>query len=241
MSLVDDLLIIIDDKPGITRDEIFAIAEEPAKQKPAVLSALARLQARRFVTERALGYHLTQVGHERIDLALNALSEFKQNPKQWFLILIEINEKEKLLREKLRYELRKIGVGSIKKGVFVSFRASSKPVEEVLERLHLANQALLLKLETIPVPIAAKIAQKTWDWQELNSSYAEFIGLGQDLLRKLRSLPQEIQRTEAKKAVFQFAKLLTRDPQISDQLAPAHYLRKQAIALYQQLQPHCYR
>lgn len=238
MSIIDDLLVTIDDKPGITKEEILAISNNP-QQKSAIYSALSRLLARGFITESS-GYKVTVEGKKRLDYYLDGLNEFKNKNKSWGLILVEIPETDRLKREKLRYEFKKIGVGTLKKGVYIAFTQNWIKIEGLLQKLNLAKSTHILKINTINFSQAEKIARSAWDWQKLNSQYQQFLQNYENFTKTIHQHSSEIQRIEAKKAVFKLAKLLLKDPKISDELTTPGYARPQALIIYEQIRPYCY-
>lgn len=239
MSLIDDLLITIDDKSGITKEELLAISENP-NQKTALFSALARLKSKFFVDQISNGFKISQLGKQRINYYLDTLQRFRKNNKKWWLLLIEIPEPQRLLREKLRYELKKIGVGVVKRGVYIVHDEDCRLVEAVLNQNNLFAKAILLQINYYDNSAVKKITGLAWDWRELNDNYTDYINKYKNFFDKSKYLSGDIRRIEAKKAVFAFAKLLSRDPRVIDQLTPQRYLRPNAYILYEKIRPYCY-
>lgn len=239
MSYIDDLLLTIDDKPGITKEELLAISENPT-QKTAIYSALARLESKLFVNQNNNGFNITKEGKKRLDYFLDILSEFKFENKRWWLLLIEIPEKKRLLREKLRYELKKIGVGTIKKGVYISFLYNTNLIGDIIRSLELTTQAHLIKIEELHLPSAQNIANQSWNWEELNNEYEKYIKRYRNFHIQAKHYSNDLRRIEAKKAVFTFTKILLRDPRLPDIMIKKNYLRPQALKVYEKIRPFCY-
>lgn len=240
MSVIDDLIIAIDDKPGITKQEILAIDDGWQNNRSAVFSALARLQSKGFVQENSLGYRVSDSGKARIDKILAVFDEFKNENKKWFLMLVEIPDSKKLLREKLRYELIKIGAGNLKRGVYLIYRSTSHEIKVIVEKLNLDKNYTLLEISYIFEPNPNQIILAPWDWKKLNDQYQKFLDTHREFTKNAKNLPKEIKRIEAKKAVFALAKILRQDPLLKDDISPSSHLRKKSFRLYETIRHFCY-
>lgn len=239
MSLIDDLLVTIDDKAGITRDELLAISEKPS-QKASLYSALARLVSKGLVKEKSEGFVITETGKYRLDYFLQAISELKNDNKKWWIVLVELPESQRLMREKLRYEFRKIGVGTVKKGVYIVFSHNQSMIENIIENLGIKKQTHIIQIEQLQPQSTRAIADTAWDWEAINDDYKSFIENKKNLLDNLNNFSNDVRRIEAKKTVFRFAKILLKDPKLPDSMHKQDSPRIEAYRLYQKIRPYCY-
>lgn len=240
MSIIDTILIAIDDKPGFTREELLSLNESWTTKKAAVFSAIARLVSRGFIQENKTGYKITPAGEQRINFYLSALAEFKNNRKKWYLILAEIPGSQKLGGEKFRYQLEKIGAGLAKKGVYIIYCADIQWIKNILDNVGLAIKINILEIRNPQNSSLREIVSRAWHWEKLNGEYRQFIKDTEYFIKQLKTLPQEIKRINAKKSVFELAKILSQDPKIPDEFVPTNFLRQKATKLYHRIQHFCY-
>lgn len=238
MSLIDDLLVSIDDKPGLTKEELISLNDKVNQN--AILSGIARLSARGLVKKINLGYELTSSGKDMIESYLDSLDEFKSKSKKWYLILVEIPESKRLKREKLRYELKKIGVGSLKKGAFIAHASSTGKIDELIKTIGVEKQSYILEITSISLNNEGQFAKNGWDWQNLEKMYQDFLDKAKKFLNEASTLTNESRRIEAKKLVMQFSRILAQDPKISSDITIPSKSRGESLDLYSKIQPYCY-
>ena len=127
MTVIDQLLVLLDDQKTRTLDECaFSI---PGRTKQTLSSTLGRLTAKGWVkTERDRLrkiniYSITEEGQERVTNTLRHLRLVEEDWNgHWLFVLFNIPEKSRKYRDILRNRLMGIGFGRAQNSVWVAAR-----------------------------------------------------------------------------------------------------------------------
>lgn len=102
-------------------------------------------------------------------------SYFKMREKhwdqQWRLVIFDISEKEKFLREKLRRKLKELGFGCWQKSIYISPFDLEEDMQEYLEAQRLTGKAYVLTARHRLLGDARELASQVWNLPEIHHDY----------------------------------------------------------------------
>lgn len=235
MSLIDDVLIAVEDHESIGTTELHGVLSPASKQ--AVFSAVGRLAKRNFLKQLpGGGIAITEKGKEYIYENLDAIERFSQTDRPFVLVLFEIPESQKVTREKFRTSLNQLGFGSLKRGIMLGAAASVDDAMKHVKNLGLEQRVIVLKIESAANVMRSRFMP--WNFNKINQSYKTFIERAQRIITKKHDKGT---RLKAKQLVLQFARASKFDPVLPKAMNDRDYLGYRALELYQELKPLCYK
>ena len=95
--------------------------------------------AEKVKKENEIFYRITQKGEQEFDKILKPLREAGQWDGRWRLVIFDIPESKRHIRDQLRRSLDKLGMGILKSSVWISPHNIKKEIEEISQRLHFKN------------------------------------------------------------------------------------------------------
>lgn len=160
------------------------------------------------------GYKLTAPGFEKLAriFPLFRLSR-KTWDKKWRVVIFDIQEKEKAVRDSLRQKLTSLGFGKLQESVYVSPLKILEDLNEFLKNNGLSGRVMTFEAEQINASDHRLVANYVWRLDKLNNEYRQLLEKAEDGdLNKDRE-----NRLKLKKEYFE---LLLRDPILPKELLP---------------------
>lgn len=119
---------------------------------------------------------LTSVGKKKVerDFPLLTIQNTKWDRK-WRIVIFDIEEVSRPIRERLRYKLREVGFGMLQKSVFISPHDIAKDFTEFIEVLGLSESAYLLEVSNIVVGNIESLVNRVWRVDKINERYRAII------------------------------------------------------------------
>lgn len=234
MSLIDDVLIAVEDRDSIGTIELHGVLNPASKQ--AVFSAVGRLVKRNFLKQLSSGdVAITEKGKKYIYGNLDAIEKFSQTDRPFVLLLFEIPESQKVTREKFRTSLNQLGFGSLKRGVMLGAVASVDEVMKLVKELGLQERMIVLNVGSAANVMRSRFMP--WNFSKINRSYQNFIDRANRLIADRADAGTRI---KAKQLVLQFARACKVDPVLPKPMNDGDYLGYKAHELYEKVKTLCY-
>lgn len=244
MTIIDELLILLDDVGETSPDTIPGYFDNHNLQ--VIFSSLGRLVNRGWVSKKLKRqlpvYSITIHGVNELNRTLGRLQE-KENKewdRRWRLVIFDIPETKRKLRDQFRNFLRQEGFGQLKSSVWLSPWDKSDQVKPYIKRHHLGD--IVTQFTTEPMPDSyqsVQLAQQSWDWAGLESRYRQFLEEGELELQQLRGGNEQTQRFQAKRLVFRYAEIVATDPRLPGDISPITTPARKASGLYAKIRPFC--
>lgn len=114
---------------------------------------------------------LTSVGNEKIQRYFSINSLTKTWNKKWVVILFDISEKSRAIRNRLRNKLQNLGFGMLQKSVWITPLSIGKDMLEFIEVNNLSNSAFVLEVSHMLFGDPKELAKKVWHLDVLESEY----------------------------------------------------------------------
>jgi phenylacetic acid degradation operon negative regulatory protein len=244
MTIIDELLILLDDLEEASADVIPAYFDTPNLQ--VIFSSLGRLVNRGWATKKTkrdqVSYSITTQGINELNQTLDTIKreDELQWDQQWRLVVFEIPETRRKLRDSFRVYLKSLGYGMLTSSVWVSPWDKELEIKRFCKRHSLLDN--IFYITTVPhsdTYQSTVFAHRCWNWQKIEQGYKTFLNDGPAELRRLDHSDKG--RFMAKKLVFQYAETVKEDPQLPGKISPNAMLSKRAHELYARIRPYCLR
>ena len=208
--------------------------------------AMSRMHKQGWVQSEKIGnksyYFLTQQGVRRIDEAAGRI--FKSKPHswdgKWRVLIYSIPEEKRHLRDELRKELIWSGFGSFSNSVWITPNNLEKEVQLIIEKYEIQQYVDFFVSTYIGPHAADSIVQRSWNLQEIDEAYKNFIKqysefyiIHQSMIKKEQMSDEEcfVARTNL---VHKYRKSLFVDPGLPEELLPEAWSGSPAAILFDQ-------
>lgn len=179
-------------------------------------------------------YTITEKGENYFDDVLKVLKIKSTWDKKWRLVMFEIPETNRALRDKLRRNLSNLGLGILQAGVWISPQAIEEEIKEIDERLSLGTQMKYFVVAATP-NLNQQIINKSWNNSAINDELEKFI---KDANWTLKAMGKgNGDKFNAKKLIFWYALILKKGPILPAEFIEQNEIRKNAQEIYLKLRP----
>lgn len=209
-----------------------------------VRAAISRMNKQGWVQSEKIGnksyYSLTERGQKRIDEAAKRI--FKLMPEkwdgQWRILMYTIPEEIRSIRDELRKELVWSGFGTLSNSCWISANNLEKQVFDLIEKYEISHYVDFFIANYAGPDENKCLVEKSWNLQEINSKYKEFISeysqkyiIDKNKIQKGNMSDAEcfVERT---KLVHEYRKFLFVDPGLPEELLPEKWLGSHAASLF---------
>lgn len=153
---------------------------------------------------------LTSAGKETIfhDFPLLSLQK-KAWDRKWRVVIFDIQEKHRRVRDILRRKLRELGFGMVQKSVWISPHDFIHDLREFLEEHHLGDYVFVMEVKALLVGDQRLLTNRIWRLHQLNDQYEK-------LYKRLDS-----ERVDKGEVWQSYCDLLIVDPLLPKELLPS--------------------
>ena len=180
---------------------------------------------------------LTSSGKERLhrDFPISNLTQ-KWN-KKWIVIIFDIAEKDRKMRDKLRIKVQNIGFGMLQESVWISPLPIGKDIKEMIEAIGLRNNVFVLEVSGLIFGNPKELANKIWSLdkrgEELSELKVELLKINQlietyndrEQKQEVKLYKLEQRKRELMRAYLEF---LARFPVLPQELLP-NFLKEEKL------------
>lgn len=241
MSIIDEILVIIDDNPKISREQIYK--QIKSHQKQIISSSLGRLMAKGWISNTKKNnittYQISNAGQDQLDNNLANLRLYKatNNYDKFLVIVFDIPEKNRKYRDDLRNYLQNHGFGRLHSSIWISYCNLSKNLKKYIKNNSIEKYITYLYTQKMSVSEQKELIKKiSWDWKKLNLQYNNFILKSRAYLRSKNKSSYL-----AKSLVLSFSKILGNDPKLPSKLTPNDSRLHEAYEYYLKIRRYCYK
>jgi phenylacetic acid degradation operon negative regulatory protein len=167
-------------------------------------------------------FRLTSQGEEKIIRDFPIIS-LKKKPwdRRWRIVVFDIPEKAKRIREYLRAKLVELGFAMLQESVWITPFSIVEDLREYLEINHLEENVFVLVARRAFASDEKKLAQKIWKLDKINNEYKKiwdkWRGEGESLTGKEQEKLKIFLRN-------QYLEILATDPCLPRELLPSDWL-----------------
>ena len=227
-----------------TMQEIFVLLEDEKEVpffrlkrwgRPA-RGALAKLKNMGFAEKSTIKdetiYKITEKGELYFDEVLEPIRAKNHWDKKWRMVMFEIPESNRALRDKLRRQLSNLGLGLLQASVWISPLDIKEKIDKISEELELGTQLKFFEVNSTP-NLDQQIIEKSWNIPALNESLELFVKEAQWALKAMGKGNGD--RYNAKKLIFDYAFILKKGPILPGEFIEHNEMRKKSHETYLKL------
>jgi len=198
-----------------------------------VRGALGRLEREKWVKKDKKGgviyYELSPLGRQEIDRTLSYLrTHEKVWDGVWRLVMFDIPEKERDLRDKFRRGLMALNLRNLQGSVWVASSDVREEVKDLANEVGVADERLNIFTARAE---SDKNSASSWELERLNREYKKFA----EKVKKLTKNAKDLTSYEVKKIIFDYALLRRQDPNLPSSLLPRDWAEPAAHEAYEKL------
>lgn len=236
MSIIDNLLVLLDDKKSRSIDEIKSDFNSYSKQ--VIASSLGRISTKKWITQSlSKKYEITNLGIEKNTIQLNNLLKLEErdNVTNCKFLILNIPEKERINRDIMRIYLQNNGFGRLHNTTWVNLHCDEKNLLKTLKELGIENKTLHFNINVDNNNIDKIINYSSWNYKIINNEYDKFIENVKNYIKN-----KETNKVTARCLVYEYSKIVQKDPIVPNKFLPKNYLGKLANNFYIKIRDYCY-
>lgn len=140
---------------------------------------------------------LTSQGDEKVkrDFPLIALQR-KPWDRKWRVVMFDIAEKEKRLRDDFRSKLKELGFGMLQESVFITPHDVLSDFVEFVDAQELSDSVYVMEVSEIRGGDVRTLANKLWDLEQLNEQYRRILEKIEEYLKILSGRGEKLNTNE---------------------------------------------
>lgn len=132
---------------------------------------------------------------------------------RWRVVIFDIPEKIRWVRNSFRQKLNELGFGMVQKSVWISPHPFEDDIREFIKSLNLENNVLVFVANSYFAGDAKEMAEQVWDLKKLNKRYKKLLKIYEDYQRGDKTFTKNL-------IIDKFFKLRTNDPYLPKELLP---------------------
>lgn len=229
LSPLQEIFILLEDEKKVPLYRL----NRWGRQTRGVLGKLKKSEWVEKITENEeIFYQITPKGEKSVDKYLKPLKQTGKWDGKWRLVMFDIPEVNRDIRDRLRRSLSNLGLGILQASVWISPNDIKDEINEITKKLDLGNSIKYFEV-TRNNNLDKTIIEKSWNLPELESNYIQFIRKADKILTNIGKDPNA--RFTAKKLIFEYALILQKDPILPSEFRKNDNLRQKADELYLKL------
>lgn len=183
-------------------------------------------------------YRLTSRGTERLkqNVSLFKLAQRRWDGR-WRIVIFDIQEGSRSLRDALRFKLLSLGFGMWQKSVYITPHNIEQEISQYFESKKLSPSCVCLTARLSDLGDNKALAAKVWRLNELNEEYWGFIEDCGYLMR--RAVREGVKEKEIGRLWMSYRDLILADPSLPKELLPENWLAEKARKEFEKLVKSC--
>ena len=114
---------------------------------------------------------LTSAGKNKVKRDFPVANLVKKWNKRWTLLIFDIEEKSRIVRDTLRSKLRNIGFGMLQESVWITPLPIGEDVWELIESIGLGNDVFVMEVFALRLGSPKELARKIWHLDKFEEEY----------------------------------------------------------------------
>ena len=193
----------------------------------------------KVVKEGKVYLRLTSAGRDKVKRDFPITNLTRKWNKHWTIIVFDIEEKFRVIRDSLREKLRNIGFGMLQESVFITPNDIVRDFSEFVESYNLEDSVYILEVSQIVGGDVKSLVNKIWHLDELDERYIKILNKIRKLdLTRTSDRPKQFNNPgkEDKEKLLNFIKdirkeyleILLIDPFLPKELLPENWQGREA-------------
>lgn len=189
------------------------------------------------VIEGKVYFELTSVGKDKIVRKYPLLNlQNKRWDGKWRIVIFDIEEENKRVRDLFRRKLKELGFGGFQKSVWISPHDFLKDFKEFLENYNLQDKVVLIETKNFYVGDIKKLAVRLWHLDDINNLYRALY----DNLLQIKSLKKLRDRVKLLNSLREeIIYVYLKDPYLPKDFLPDDWLGDEVKVLIKKMKIFC--
>ncbi|MGP4071100.1 phenylacetic acid degradation operon negative regulatory protein PaaX [Piscibacillus sp. B03] len=223
---------------------LIKLLKEFGHNEQAVRAAISRMSKQGWVQSEKRGnrsyYSLTEQGQARMEEASKRIYK-SESPKwdgYWRMLVYNIPENKRGLRDELRKELVWSGFGNLSNSCWITPNPLDEQIHRLVDKYDIKDYITYFKSTYEGMSTPQSLVDKCWDLEDVNQKYSDFIReysekyyIDQNLIEK-GAISDGTCFVKCASLVHQYRKFLFIDPDLPEELLPEQWLGNSAAALF---------
>lgn len=141
---------------------------------------------------------LTSIGKTKIYRDFPILKLTRKWNKHWAIVVFDIEEKAKLVRNRFRKKLRSLGFGMLQKSIWISPLSMGEDMKEVIETIGLSKKAFVMEVSGFIFGDPRELASKIWHLDKLDDESTRVKKNIENVNQLIRNRNDRIKKSKAK-------------------------------------------
>lgn len=173
ISVEKQILYLLSRTSEISVQELLRIYQRRDYTAQSIRNALFNLKKDGYIDSPTRSYYSILPRGDEFIRSINQKPHFynKEWDGSWYVLLFEIPEKDRHIRNQLRTQIRQIGFGSLYQSVYVSPWDYTPAVEQLASKLNMEGRLSLIKGKFIMGDMISERVKEIWPLDELNEVY----------------------------------------------------------------------
>lgn len=149
--------------------------------------------------------------------------------RKWRLVIFDIQEIDRLSRDRLRGKLKELGFGMLQKSVFITPHDVLEDFSEFIHSLNLDEYVYMLEVSKIIAGNSKALSRKIWKLDAINSMYKNLIEtIESKYLISSHDRGNKLNSKEVRKLQQMYVEILLQDPFLPRELLPTDWKAEEA-------------
>lgn len=141
---------------------------------------------------------LTSMGKTKVYRHFPILSLTRKWNKHWIIVVFDIEEKTKIVRNRFRDKLKSLGFGMLQKSIWISPLEIGEDMREVIESIGLSKNAYVMQVSGFIFGDPKELVRQIWHLEKLEEEYIRLKSRLDTLNQLIKNRDDRIKKSEAK-------------------------------------------
>lgn len=152
----------------------------------------------KIVKDGKVYLRLTSVGKKKVYRDFPILNLTRKWNRHWVIVVFDIEEKTKLIRNKFRKKLRSLGFGMLQRSVWITPLDIGEDMKEVIDSIGLTKNAFVMGVSGFIFGDPKELVKKIWHLEDLEEEYIRIKRRIEGVNQLIKNANDRIKKSEAK-------------------------------------------
>lgn len=153
----------------------------------------------KIVKSNEIYLRLTSTGKKKIYRDFPILNLTKKWGKRWLIVVFDISEKSKSVRNNFRGKLKSLGFGMLQESVWISPLAIGEDMREFVSSIGLSENVFVMDISGFVLGNPKQLVRNIWSLDRLEKAYDNLKIKNEELNQLIKKESDRIDRNEAKR------------------------------------------
>lgn len=163
----------------------------------------------KIVKDGKVYLRLTSIGKKKVYRDFPILSLTRKWNKHWVIVVFDIEEKTKVIRNRFRSKLKSLGFGMLQKSIWMNPLDIGEDMQEVIYSIGLSKNAYVMKVSGFIFGDPKELVKKIWHLEKLEEEHIRLKNRLDTVNQLIKEWNDRIKKSEAKvrsKYIYDLAK-----------------------------------